>query len=304
VTVTEAPPLVSVVMPSYQKARFIGQAIESVLAQTYPAIELIVVDSSTDDTPQVLERFGERIRVLRAEPRGISAARNAGIQAAKGKYIAFLDADDTWDPSKLEKQVALLERNSSVGLVCADVAFFDEQGVRPGRAFAGARPRAGMVLPDVFTDSFLGTLTVVARRECFDDVGMFDETITAAEDHDMWLRISRKWAVDFVDEPLAEYRYSPDQASADRPRTLYGMAGRPDSGLIRVQERAYSESPELRALDRAALDRGYFNLYLELAELWVAEGKRVPARAILARHRRARGLTPRALKLWVKSWLP
>src|SRR5205085_1470900 len=83
-----------------------------------------------------------------------------------------------------------LERNASVGLVCADVVFFDEQGTRPGRAFTDARPRAGMVLADIFTASFLGTLTVVARRECFDDVGMFDETITAAEDHDMWLRIS------------------------------------------------------------------------------------------------------------------
>lgn len=291
-------------MPSYQKARFIGEAIASVLAQTYPALELIVVDSSTDDTPRILEAYGSRIRVIRSEPRGISAARNTGICAAQGKYIAFLDADDTWVPSKLEKQVASLERHPSVGLVCSDVLFRDDSGVRPGRAFAGAQPRAGMVLPDIFTGSFLGTLTVVARRECFDDVGMFDETITASEDHDMWLRISRKWAVDFVDEPLAEYRYSSDQASADRPRTLYGMAGRPDSGLIRVQERAYAESPELRALEPAALDRGFFNLYLELAQLWLAEGKRAPARTMLARHRRVRGLTPRALKLWVKSWLP
>jgi glycosyltransferase involved in cell wall biosynthesis len=267
-------------------------------------MELIVVDSSTDDTPRVLEQFGDRITVIRAEARGISAARNVGIRAATGQYIAFLDADDTWHPSKLEKQIALLERNPSVGLVCSDVLFRDERGVRPGRAFAGAPPRAGMVLPDIFTDSFLGTSTVVARRECFDDVGMFDETITASEDHDMWLRICRKWAADFVDEPLAEYRYSPDQASADRPRTLYGMAGRPDSGLIRVQERAYAESPELRALDRDRLDRGFFNLYLELAELWVVEGKRAQARTMLARHRRARGLTPRALKLWAKSWLP
>lgn len=301
---TQAPPLVTVVMPSYQKERFIAQAIDSVLAQTYPSLELIVVDSSTDGTPGILERYGLRIQVIRAEPRGISAARNVGIRAAQGKYIAFLDADDTWVPSKLEKQIAALERNPAAGLVCSDVLFRDGRGVRPGRAFAGAQPRAGMVLADIFTNSFLGTLTVVARRECFDDVGMFDEGITASEDHDMWLRISRKWAVDFVDEPLAEYRYSPDQASADRPRTLYGMVGRPDTGLIRVQERAYAESPELRALAPAALDRGFFNLYLELAQLWLGEGKRALARSMLARHRHSRGLTPRALKLWVKSWLP
>jgi glycosyltransferase involved in cell wall biosynthesis len=296
--------LVSVVMPSYQKARFIGDAIDSVLAQTYPRIELIVVDGSTDDTPRILDEYGSRITVIRAEPRGISAARNVGIRAATGTYVAFLDADDTWVPSKIEKQIARFERDPAVGLVCSDASFRDETGVRPGRAFAGAAPCAGMVFPVIFADSFLGTLTVVVRRECFTDVGMFDEAITASEDHDMWLRISRKWAVDFVDEPLAEYRYSPDQASADRRRTLYGVAGRPDSGLIRVQERAFAESPEVRALDRAILDRGFFDLYLELAELWVAEGKRALARVVLARHRRARGLTPRALKLWVTSWLP
>jgi glycosyltransferase involved in cell wall biosynthesis len=302
--VTKGAPPVSVVMPSYQKARFIAEAIDSVLTQTYSPLELIVVDSSTDDTPRVLERFAGRISVIRAEPAGISAARNIGIRAAQGKYIAFLDADDTWHPSKLEKQVALLERNPAVGLVCADVLFRDENGLRPGRAFAGARPRAGMAHSDIFANSFIGTLTVVARRECFDDAGLFDEAITASEDHDMWLRISRTWAVDFVDEPLADYRYSSNQASADRPRTLYGMAGRPDTGLIRVQERAYADSPELRALDRATLDRGFFNLYLELAGLWIAEGKRTAARAMLARHRRLRGMTPRALKLWVTSWLP
>jgi hypothetical protein len=147
-------------------------------------------------------------------------------------------------------------------------------------------------------------LTVVVRRACFDEVGLFDESITACEDHDMWLRISRRWAVDYVDEPLATYRYSADQASADRARTLYGVASRPDTGLIRVQARAYADSPELRALDRATLDRCFFNLYLELARLCVRSGRSTLARSMLLRYRRARGMTTRGLKLWAASWLP
>src|SRR5437762_850662 len=100
-------PLVSVVMPSYQNVAFIAEAIDSVLAQTFADLELNVVDSSTDDTTAILERYGDRIRVIRTEARGISAARNAGIQAATGQLVAFLDADDTWMPSKLAQQVPL-----------------------------------------------------------------------------------------------------------------------------------------------------------------------------------------------------
>lgn len=301
---TAPVPAVSVIMPSYQNAPFIAGAIESVLAQTYTDYELVVIDSSTDETPHILERFGARIRVIRAEPRGISAARNLGIRASQGHYVAFLDADDTWMPSKLEKQVALLERDDRVGLVCADVLFRDDHGPRPGRAFLDAAPAAGLVHARIFSQSFIGTLTVVVRRACLDDVGLFDESISACEDHDLWLRVSARWAIAYVDEPLALYRYSADQASADRERTLAGIASRPGSGLIAVQERAYEGSPALRALDRRTLDRCFFDLYLELAGLYVRSGRLPLARSVLRRHRRARGWTTRSAKLWAAGCLP
>ena len=291
-------------MPSYQSARFIAAAIESVLAQSFTDTEIVVVDSSTDETPGILARFGARITVIRTEPRGISPARNAGIRAARGRYIAFLDADDEWLPSKLEKQIALLERDERVGLVCTDVLFKDDRGPRPGRAFVDAPPASGMIYPIIFTGSFIGTLTVVVRRTCFDDVGLFDEAITACEDHDLWLRISRRWAIAYVDEPLAVYRYSGDQASADRVRTLNGVASAPDSGMIKVQERAYASSPELRALDQRTLDRAFFDLYLELAVLAVRSGRPALARSALRRYRRFRGTTRRSMKLWAATWLP
>ncbi len=274
-------------MPSYQNARFIAAAIDSVFAQTFTDTEVVVVDSSTDETPKILAGFGARITVIRTEPRGISPARNAGIRAARGRYIAFLDADDEWLPSKLEKQIALLERDERVGLVCTDVLFKDGRGPRPGRAFVDAPPASGMIYPIIFTRSFIGTLTVVVRRTCFDDVGLFDETVTACEDHDLWLR-----------------RYSGDQASADRVRTLNGVASSPDSGMIKVQERAYASSPELRALDQPALDRAFFDLYLELAVLAVRSARPALARSALRRYRRLRGTTRRAMKLWAASWMP
>lgn len=102
----------------------------------------------------------------------------------------------------------------------------------------------------------------------------------------------------------AIYRYSTDQASADRARTLCGVASMPNSGLILVQEQAYAASPELRALDRATIDRCFFNLYLELARLCVQSGRSAFARSMLLRYRRARGMTPRYLRLWGASWLP
>jgi glycosyltransferase involved in cell wall biosynthesis len=297
-------PRVSVIMPSYQKARFIAEAIESVLAQTVTDLELIVVDSSTDDTSRVLERYSGRIQVLRTPPHGISAARNVGLKAARGAYIAFLDADDTWVPSKLERQLPLFDRHPRIGLVCTDVLFRDEQGLRPNRAFTDALPAAGMIHPLIFSRSFIGTLSVVVRRACLDDVGGFDEAITACEDHDLWLRISRTWAIDYVDEPLATYRYSADHASADRVRTLLGRASAPDSGLIRVQSRAYEANADLRALDRIALDRCFFGLHLELARLLIGDGRAALARTQLRRYWKLRGLTPALGRLMVESFLP
>jgi glycosyltransferase involved in cell wall biosynthesis len=297
-------PLVSVVMPSFQNAAYVATAIDSVLAQDVDGLELIVVDSSHDETPEILAGYGDRVRVLRTEPRGISAARNAGLALAQGTFVAFIDADDEWLHGKLQRQLAVLARDDRLGLVCTDVLFRDRHGIRPGRAFADATPRAGMIYTTIFSASFIGTLTVVARRDCLVDLGGFDESISAAEDHDLWLRLSRRWPIDFVDEPLAVYRYSDGQASADRERTLWGVRSRPDSGLIRVQERAYRSSPELQSLDGAVLDRCFFDLYLELAGLRVRSGRPAQAREALARYRSLRGITRRYVKLRVAAALP
>lgn len=290
-------PKVSVIIPTYQHAHFVGQAIQSVLAQTYKDYEIIVVDDgSSDNTSEVLAEFGDQVTVIYQENRGLSAARNTGIRASKGEYVAFLDADDVWMPAKLEKQVPLFERNKRVGLICSDILFFDESGDRSSTAFETNRPQSGMIHSVIFILSFMPMPTVMVRRSCFDDVGYFDETLTSCEDHDMWLRISKKWAVDFVNEPLAKYRDSANQMHNNPARML--------SNLIRVQEKAFAESPELRQLDQDTLDRCFYDLYLQLSRVYLKKGRRSEAMSVLGQYAQVRGRTFRYWQTWLASCTP
>src|SRR6267142_4272392 len=162
-------PLVSVVIPNYNCGRFLAETLESVFAQTYPNVEVIVVDDgSTDDSLNVLESFAARVRVVRQANQGVSAARNAGIRESRGAFVAFLDADDLWHPEKLTKQIAVFA-NPAVGLVYCAVEYIDEQGRSLGTNFTGRR---GRVLRSIAllqgTIVLAGVSTAVVRRECFD----------------------------------------------------------------------------------------------------------------------------------------
>ena len=187
--------LVSVIIPVYNYARFVGRAVDSVLAQTYSPVECVVVDDgSTDDTPQVLARYGDRIRAIRQENRGLSAARNTGIRAARGEYVAILDSDDYFRPDKLAKQVALIESAPGLGAVGCDVQHVDRDGKELYRrhfadppAALDAQLRAVATRQAWVGGSGSGGLF---PRSVFDQVGLFDETLRAAEDWDMWLRIA------------------------------------------------------------------------------------------------------------------
>jgi glycosyltransferase involved in cell wall biosynthesis len=203
-------PLVSVVIPNYNCARFLPDALTSVFAQTYPRVEVIVVDDgSTDDSAQVLDTFGDRIRVLRQANQGVSAARNLGIRESRGELIAFLDADDLWHPEKLAKQVALFA-DPAVGLVHCAVEYIDEQGRTLGTNFTGRR---GRVLRHIAllegTVVLAGGSTAVVRRTSFDKAGVFDPDMSTAADWDMWRRIACYDAIDVVREPLMRYRLRP-----------------------------------------------------------------------------------------------
>jgi glycosyltransferase involved in cell wall biosynthesis len=205
-------PLVSVIIPAYNAAGFIAETLESVLAQTYRPMEIIVVDDgSLDGTPAVVERFASQaVRLILQENAGPAAARNRGIAATSGTYIAFLDADDLWMPETVQKLVSYAVSNTDVSLVFGDSGSFGPEGVLFDSAFNkyGTPGLAGRNIVEKAFESlfekgnFILTGTVLVERECLDNVGHFDERLRYAEDADLWVRIALFHKIGCVPEPL------------------------------------------------------------------------------------------------------
>lgn len=202
-------PRVSVIIPSYNHRRYLRQCIDSVLEQTYRDFEIIVVDDgSTDGSVEILEGYGNRIKLICQQNRGTQGARNAAIAASSGELIALLDSDDAWLPHKLERQVEAMAARPDGGLVYSFAYFTDETGrITHGGAALG-QPIADehKAFSQLVVSNFIPTLTVLMRRSCLGEVGVFDETLLGAGDWDMWLRIAARWPVICVPEPLALYR--------------------------------------------------------------------------------------------------
>ena len=199
-TATRQPdePTVSVVLPTYNRAPVLDSAIRSVLAQTHRPLELVVVDGgSTDDTEAVLGSFDDdRIRVLRRdEPSGPSAARNLGARATDGEYVAFVDADDRWRPTKLERQLAAVERVDGDAALTRVEKHAGEPRTRSGAEGDVARDIERLDVPTY-------TSTLLVSRAAFERVGGFDDALGCFEDWDLCLRLARRYAVGFSDAPL------------------------------------------------------------------------------------------------------
>jgi glycosyltransferase involved in cell wall biosynthesis len=203
---------VSVVIPVYNAERFIAETIDSVLNQSYLDYEIILVDDgSTDRTTAICRRYAreypDKVRFFRQSNSGPGRARNLGIKMAVGRYIAFLDADDLWMPRKLEKQVRYMERQPpEVGMVYARAVKFDENGVWKVPKRYQKRPVEGWVYWDILRSNPVASPSVLVRKSCFETVGYFDESLDIIEDHDMWLRIAKKFRIAFVGEELCLYR--------------------------------------------------------------------------------------------------
>ena len=211
-----AEPLVSVILPTYNRAWIVGQAIDSVLDQNYANLELIVVDDgSTDDTPRLLSAYGNRLHCLRQANRGVSAARNAGIRAASGNLIALLDSDDAWLPGKVAAQARFFETHP-LALVCQTQEIWIRNGVRvnPGKRH---RKEGGMIFERSLALCLVSPSAVMMRRSLLDEVGLFDETLPACEDYDLWLRIAWKHCIHLIDHPLTVKRGGHDDQLSRMP---------------------------------------------------------------------------------------
>lgn len=208
---------VSVVIPAYNAAACLGRAIGSVLSQSQPAAEIVVVDDgSTDSTAALAESFGAAVRLVRQHHQGVAAARNAGIQAARAPWIAFLDADDEWLPEKLARQMALHRTRDLIFSYCRSNEIGPD-GTDRGDTFADSRPRRGAeAWRYLLAANFVATPTVVASRALLLALGGFDARLKVGEDQDMWIRLALAGPIDFVDRSLVRVHVRPDGLSALR----------------------------------------------------------------------------------------
>jgi glycosyltransferase involved in cell wall biosynthesis len=243
-------PLVSVIIPTFNHADYVGQAIESVLQQSYPHVEIIVIDDgSTDGTADILQRFAERIRCIRQSNRGLSAARNAGLQLARGDLIGLLDADDLYGPEYLRTMVALLASHPEAGGAYCGYRSIDVDGrLLPHLENRVMAPQA--LHTSLLMGNYLGVNAPLVRRDCYLRCGGFDERLQASEDWDMWLRLTASSTWIGTREVLVFRRVLAQSMSTDPARMLASRlqvlathVGPPeDAALDSVRNRAYARA--------------------------------------------------------------
>ena len=329
------PGLVSVVIPTYNRAAIISDCIRSVLAQTYPKLEVLVIDDgSSDDTRRVVEAFGAPVHYHYQPNAGVCAARNHGLSIARGEYVALLDSDDAWLPWKIEAQVRLLERSPEVGMVWTDMRAVDERGrtlhERFLRRFYGAyqwvaiervlgaagtladawpeAPAGTREAPfykgDLFSHMIMGNLvhtsTVLMRRERLRQTGGFDETLRiSGEDYEFHLRTCAQGPVALLDVPSMEYRIgAEDQLSAPKNSVL--MARNNLTTVERWLERGGSRID----LPRSLLVQRMVQAHGWLGEEELQAGNHAPGRRHLWKSLRLRPAQPRLAALLLFAILP
>ncbi|WP_437913998.1 glycosyltransferase [Sorangium sp. So ce302] len=260
-------PLVSVVIPTYNYGHFVVDAVESVLAQTYKRHEIIVVDDgSSDDTPGRLASYRDRIRYVRQQNQGVSAARNLGIGLASGEWVALLDADDVWHPQKLALQISVLNAHPDLSVI---------GGAGSSGALPPDLPEEPVVdrlsVVDFLTWTPMAQSSVMVRRRCFDRVGGFDAKLRYAEDREMWIRLAAAFSTARVKTPLYYYRAHPDQVS----RNAMAMY----QGLVLVLERFFEQNPRYRHIRPAA----FAFLYRDATLAFICQDDRWTALSFLLR---------------------
>jgi glycosyltransferase involved in cell wall biosynthesis len=316
-------PLVSVAIPSYNAASTLAETIDSVLAQSYPNIEVIVVDDgSKDHTPAVLEKYAGRVVGIRTANGGLAAARNTGLARARGHYLALLDADDVCEPERIRMQVDFMEGHPAVVLCSTDFSAFDTSGeisrshiaryysmvreapdgVRSlyrqhGIVDGAVKTCHGDVYQHLVAGNFVHPPTVLFRRTVLDRAGRFNRGLPNTSDWDWLIRVSRTGPLGFIDRPLLRYRLSPSQMSSSRNRAVKTQE------IADVMSRLEQVDPALFQRCRGELRRRLAACYLDAAD---AHAETHLARTLANLWTSLRYAPPRAatLKVLAKALLP
>lgn len=217
-------PQVSVVIPAYNAMSYLPETLDSVLKQTFTDFEVLIVnDGSTDHISTWADGITDaRVKLISQTNQGLPGARNTGIAHAQGEYIAFVDADDLWEPTKLEKQVDCFEKNPEVGLVYTWTALIDSSRKPTGTTFNWSLE--GKIWEQMLVADVVGNgSSAMVRRVCFNTAGKFDPSLTSVEDWDMWIRIAAHYPFAVVKEYLTLYRQHPSSMSRDRQKILRNL---------------------------------------------------------------------------------
>ncbi len=239
--------LVSVVIPNYNYAHYLREAIDSVLAQTYPEIEVIVVDDGSSDTSrEVLTGYGDGVKTVFQENQGVSAARNNGVAASSGEFVAFLDADDSWLPSKIERQVERFRSNPALGLIHVAVNEVDADGNSLLERYEGLEGNvAGELLMLKRAGILGGGSGLMVTRKVFDEVCGFDTRLSTSADWDFFYQVSSHYSVGFLPELLLRYRI--------HNTNMHANVAAMERDMRLAFEKAFaSASPEISRLRRQA----------------------------------------------------
>jgi glycosyltransferase involved in cell wall biosynthesis len=304
-------PKVSVIIPTYNRARLVAEAIQSVLDQTYQDFEIIVIDDgSTDNTKEVVGSFKDpRIKYFYQENRGVCIARNNGIKVSNGDYIIFLDSDDLLFKNAIAIEAKILDSYPDVALIYSQLYTIDEKerviGLRkpknrqPG-IWQGTREIANLLI----NGNYICPSQALVRRSSIIDVGLFDPAFSSgSEDFELWVRIAKKYAVSYIAEPVGKYRFYPSGISAGRDMDEIEKSHR------RILDGIFNDA-QLGPLFSPHRSRAYFHLHLRFASYAYAERKMKVSRKYLFK---ALQIHPHAVieniffpwvYLFAKTWIP
>jgi glycosyltransferase involved in cell wall biosynthesis len=289
--------LISVIIPTYNSASVLSEAIESAIAQTYRPLEIIVVDDgSKDDTSAVVSKYGDQVHYIHQQNTGPAGARNRGILASRGELLAFLDADDQWLPEKLSKQYATIAEEGDIALIHSDVFYWRSDTGEKYLQELGRNVYAGNCYAELLTQNRIINSSVLMRKRCIDQIGYFDDKLFGTEDWDLWIRIARHFRFAYLNEALVAYRIHPNNISGNSLRMR-------ENELLVIEKYLMDDSNARGTFPKGVMEKRLFDLCFGISFHYM-EKERFVARRYLRKAIQQRPLEIGAITRWLATYVP